>query len=212
MEEKGETKRFHLETSSRVSSATTLSIIDINLRSNAGSAFPPNELTTIQLSDDVITTLNVRSINEQKRSKKKKIKKLLKSEQAKEFEENSNNLENLSVSVQSSNMTLIKTMSKKTKQVKKKMDKKSKNDDKIKHLYEEPGNEYSKQTNFSDNIVRPQSVNHARVLNHKITAESQKEKESCLVPGFGCIAIMVLLIGIILGFLGAFGGNSFVNF
>ena len=66
--------------------------------------------------------------------------------------------------------------------------------------------EYSKQTNFSDNIVRPQSENHARELNHKIAAESQKEKESWLVPGFGFIAVMVLLIGIIFGFLGAFRG------
>ena len=84
--------------------------------------------------------------------------------------------------------------------------------DKIKPLNEEPVNEYSKQTNFSDNIVRPQSENHARELNRKIAAESQKEKESWLVPGFGFIAVMVLLIGIILGFLGAFGGNSLVDF
>ena len=212
MEEKGETKRFHLETSSRVSSATNLSIIDINLRSNVGSAFSPNEFITRKLSEDVLTTLNVRSINEQKMPKKKKTEKLLKSEPSIEIAEYSNNLESLSVSVKSSHETLIKNKSQKTKQVKNEMKKKSKNDDKIKPLNEEPVNEYSKQTNFSDNIVRPQSENHARELNHKIAAESQKEKESWLVPGFGFIAVMVLLIGIILGFLGAFGGNSLVNF
>jgi len=172
MEEKGETKRFHLETSSRKSSATNLSIIDINLRSNVGSAFSPNEFTARKLSEDVLTTLNIRSINEQKRPKKKNKKKLLKSEPTIEFAEYSNNLENLSVSVKSSNETLLKNMSQKTKQVKNKMKKKSKNDDKIKHLNEEPVSEYSKQTDFSDNIVRPQSENHARVLNHKIAAES----------------------------------------
>ena len=74
MKEKGETKRFHLGTSSRVSSATNLSIIDINLRSNVGSAFPPNEFTTRKQSEDVLTTLNVRSINEQKMPKKKRLR------------------------------------------------------------------------------------------------------------------------------------------
>ena len=204
MEEKGEAKRFHLETSSRVSSTTNLSIIDINLRSNVDSAFSPNEFIARKQSDDVLTTLNVRSINEQKRTKKKDTKELLKSDSAIEFAEYSNNLQNLSVSVKSSNETLFF----KTKKVKKKMDKESKNDDKIKHLNEKPANEYSKQIDFSDNIARPQSQNHARVLNHNIAAESQIEKESWLVPGFGFIAVMVLLIGIILGFLGAFGGNS----
>ena len=195
-------------TSSRAPSAD-ISITGIDIRSNLdrdrfiGSAIS-NESISRKLSDNVI--LNVKE--------KEKIKKIDKQSQrlAIELAEYSNNLESLSVSVKSSHETLIKNKSQKTKQVKNKMKMKSKNDDKIKPLNEESVNEYSKQTNFSDNIVRPQSENHARELNHKIAAESQKEKESWLVPGFGFIAVMVLLIGIILGFLGAFGGNSLVNF
>ena len=151
---------------SRATSAN-FSITEIEIRSNLGSAFSNNSR---KLSDNDI--INVKRINE-----KKKTEKLDKQNQrpAIELEEYSNKIENLSVSVISSNETLIRS---------------------------------SAQTNKT---VRPQCDNHS-----EIAAESQKEKEKLskywIVPGFGFIAVMVLLIGIILGFLGAFGGNSLVNF
>ena len=80
-----------------------------------------------------------------------------------ELEEYSNKIENLSVSVISSNETLIRS---------------------------------SAQTNKT---VRPQCDNH----NEK---EKEKLSKDWIVPGFGFIAVMVLLIGIIFGFLGAFRG------
>ena len=48
-------------------------------------------------------------------------------------------------------------------------------------------------------IVRPQSDNHNKIEKEKISKE-------WIVPGFGFIAVMVLLLGIIFGFIGAFGG------
>ena len=147
---------------SRATSAN-FSITEIEIRSNLGSAFS-NEYNSRKLSDDDI--INVKRINE-----KEKTEKLDKQNQrlAIELEEYSNKIENLSVSVISSNETLIRS---------------------------------SAQTNKT---VRPQCYNH-----NEIAAESQKEKEKLskdwIVPGFGFIAVMVLLIGIIFGFLGAFRG------
>ena len=36
--------------------------------------------------------------------------------------------------------------------------------------------------------------------------EKEKISKEWIVPGFGFIAVMVLLLGIIFGFIGAFGG------
>ena len=139
---------------SRATSAN-FSITEIEIRSNLGSAFSNNSR---KLSDNDI--INVKRINE-----KKKTEKLDKQNQrpAIELEEYSNKIENLSVSVISSNETLIRS---------------------------------SAQTNKT---VRPQCDNH----NEK---EKEKLSKDWIVPGFGFIAVMVLLIGIIFGFLGAFRG------
>ena len=135
-------------TSSRATSAN-ISITGIDIRSNLGSAI----------------SINVKSINEQENTNK-----LDKQNQRPVIEsaENSNKLENLSVSVISSNETLIRS---------------------------------SAQTKFlnKNKIVRPQSDNHNKIEKEKISKE-------WIVPGFGFIAVMVLLLGIIFGFIGAFGG------
>ena len=135
-------------TSSRATSAN-ISITGIDIRSNLGSAI----------------SINVKSINEQENTNK-----LDKQNQRPVIEsaENSNKLENLSVSVISSNETLIRS---------------------------------SAQTKFlnKNKIVRHQSDHHNKIEKEKISKE-------WIVPGFGFIAVMVLLLGIIFGFIGAFGG------